>query len=92
MYKLGNQTKCDSDDKDIIVTSAADNENCAAMITYYALDEAEEKTVKINTGLPSGMACYVLDEENDMKETGIINSGDEMIMKPNSVYFLVGKK
>ena len=90
LYKLGNQTECESDDRDIIATSAADNENCAVMITYYALDKAEDKTVKINTGLSSGMVCYLLDEENDMQEAGIINDGDTITMKPDSVLFLVG--
>ena len=62
------------------------------MITYYALDEAEEKTVNINTGLSSAMVYYLLDEENDMKEIGIINDGDKITMRPNSVIFLVGDK
>ncbi len=92
LYKLGNQIKCESDDRDILVTGAANHEDCAVMIAYYALDEAEEKTVKINTGLSSAISCYVLDEENDMKEAGTIHHGDEIAMKPNSVYFLVGKK
>lgn len=92
LYKLGNQTKCESDDRDIIATSATDNENCAVMITYYALDKAEEKKVVINTGLSSVMTYYLLDEENDMQETGIINDGDEITMRPDSVIFLVGVK
>lgn len=92
LYKLGNQTKCDSDDKDIIVTGATNSENCAVMITYYALDEAEEKAVKINTGLSFAIACYALDDEKDMNEVCVINDGDEVRMKPNSVLFLVTKK
>lgn len=62
------------------------------MITYYALDEAEEKKVVINTGLSSAMTYYLLDEENDMQETGIINDGDEIRMRPDSVILLVGVK
>ena len=90
LYKLKNQTKCESDDKDIIATSATDNEKCAAMITYYALDEGEDKTVKINTGI-SSMKCYLLDEENDMTEVLRINDGDEVTMKPNSILYLESK-
>ena len=61
------------------------------MITYYASDEAEEKSIKINTGRSSEMVCYLLDEEKDMKETGIVNDGDEVIIKPNTVLFLKSK-
>lgn len=92
LYKLGNQTKCESDDNDIIATSATDDENCAAMITYYALDEAENKTVKIHTGLSLPMVCYLLDEEMNMEEINNVNNGDEITMKPNSVIFLAGKR
>lgn len=91
LYTLGNQTKCDSDDNDIIATSAKDNDSCAVMISYFALDEADDKKVKINTGLSSEMECYLLDEENDMVKIGVVDDGDEVTMKPNSVIFLNGK-
>lgn len=88
LYKLGKQTVCESDDKDLIVTSATDGETYAAMISYYALDAGEDKTVTINTGLSLPMICYLLDEEHDIQEIGIVNDGDKVTMKANSVLFL----
>ena len=87
LYELKNQTHSMSCDKDIIVTSAADNGRCGAIITYYSLDEGVEKEVKINTGLEIPLIYYILDENNDMVKTGEINDGDTVKIKPNSVIF-----
>lgn len=85
LYQLKNQTRCDSDNRDVIATAASDGENCAVMITYYALDEAEEKEVKVTTGLSSAMSAYLLDESHNMEKIASVNSGDEIVLKPNSV-------
>ena len=92
LYALKNQTECESDDKAVIATSASDGENCAVIISYYALDPSNDKTVTINTGLSKPMTCYLLDEENDMQEIGVLNDGDKVVMKQNSVLFLTTNK
>lgn len=87
LYTLGTQVKSESDDRDIHVVSAKNDENSAAMICYYTPDEnAKEKTVMINaTGT---FDLYTFDDSHDYTKTGSITLPAAITMKPDSVIML----
>lgn len=89
LYQRKNQIKCESDDKDIYVLGAANDENSAVMITYYTTDEdAKEKNVIIDFDKDCVYECLLLDNEHDMTLIKEVKSQTEITMKPDSVILL----
>lgn len=92
LYKLGKQTSCISDDKDVYALSAAGKGNMAAMITYYTMDNAAEaKKIKIELNDLNKIDVYVLNDMYDGEKCfGFTGNELELTIEPNTVIQLIG--
>lgn len=85
IYKLQNQTLCESDDENIYVLGASSGGESTSVITYYTDDDAAiSKEVEIDIDEDAEM--YLLDEEHDLEKVGELKKGTTTItMAPNTV-------
>lgn len=91
LYKM--QTEAKSDDKDIYVIAASDNEKTSAIITYYTFDDNKtEKKVTLDiSDTDKKFNAYLLDTDNDITFIGEVCEKTEFTFRPNSVIFLESK-
>lgn len=92
LYERKNQIKCESNDKDVYVLGAAKDDSCAVMITYYTNDDnAEEKTVSIESDKACVYEYFLLDEEHNLELITEVAGKAEIAMKPNTMVLLKEK-
>ena len=96
LYGLGNAAECGSDDGDLYVVAAQNEDERAIMLTHYRADKAKaEKSVTLRlNGVPDGVwQADVLDEENTMTEqTLILRDGALSITMPSDCVILLKNK
>ena len=94
LYKMENSSFVESDDKDILLVAASDGEKSARMIVYYTdgEDTALAKEVKLDLkGGAKAYKHYLIDEDHTNDLIGTVNKDTTLVMKPNSVAFLMSK-
>ena len=102
LYTLGNSTECASDNNDVYVCSACNDDEAAFFITHYNNDD-ENKGAEISIDLGGfssengvEVSFYLLDNEHDLTLTdSIVYFGNKVILKrnlPNFTSYLVKLK
>ena len=96
LAELGTHVASSSDDPDVYVTAAKDeNGNSAALVCYYTNDDGrEEKTVTVElTSDNVTTEIYTVDEQYSYEKTATVNSKSiTLTMKPNSFAMLKSKR
>ena len=90
---MGNSVKVWSDDNDVMVVAASDGETSGAMVVYYTdKDDMPKKEIKLDlSGGADKYEFYLIDEEHTNEFIGEIKKDETIIMKPNSVAFLINE-
>lgn len=94
LYELKNQTQADTNDDDLYVVSASNEEHFGAMITYYSEDDNKmAKRVEINAlGADlTGATIYVVDKDNTMTQNVIDkfeNGKATLYLERNSIVYI----
>jgi len=95
LYKMGTCVEINSDDFDILpVAAKGDDGKTAVMITYYTDEEATASTKEVKLDFVNGSDkydFYLIDEEHTNDFIGTIKKDTSLVMKPNSVAFLISK-
>ena len=84
LYELKNEVESSSDDGDLYIAAAKDENKKAMMVTYYSLDKnAPDKNVEI-TGINNGeWYCYYLDADRTLeKEVLTVENGYAALNMP----------
>ena len=84
LYELKNEVESSSNDDELYIAAAKNEDNKAIMVTYYSLDKnAPDKNVEI-TGLDEDeWYCYYLDADRTLeKETLTVKSGNVTLNMP----------
>lgn len=98
LYELGDQVRCECQEKDIYAVGAKNNSGeVAFMIVRYEDNDdiIEEKTVTVNiAGLSNAvLSCFAVDKDRNEKADDIVtdeNGNFELSMKPNSFFMIEG--
>ena len=96
LYELGNSVECSSDDKNIMVVAAKNDEKCAVMLTHYYKNRdnkaEKEVTIHIDGVLDGDWQAEFLDENRTMeKHTVSVKNGEMMLAMPNDCVVLLTK-
>jgi len=94
VYQAGTQVESVSDDADVYAVAAANEKDCAAVVTYYTYDPAaREKTVTVTIDAPEAeLDVYLLDDTHDAEIVRKVRTKEllELKLLPNSVVLLTG--
>lgn len=91
LYRLGDACKCVTDNKNIYVAAAKDENEEAVMIAYYTDDDNCKEKCDIKLDFNGGSAAYemfLLDGEHDAESVAKVSAGSQITLSSNTVCLL----
>lgn len=96
LYELKNEAESQSDDKELFVAAAGNDDEKAIMITYFSTDKeapGKDITVNIQGGADGEWICARLDAEHTMDEEILeVKNGTAKISVPQESVLLISKR
>ena len=96
LYELKNEAESQSDDKELFVAAAGNDDEKAIMITYFSTDKeapGKDITVNIQGGADGEWVCARLDAEHTMDEEILeVKNGTAKISIPHESVLLISKR